>query len=70
MKPTRKHAHLFDKFADTLHHVIHTNKSIIMIAHVWAGLRATAFERFYAEHSMLHLMHTMNIKFLVASCWA
>ncbi len=66
MKLTRKHAHLFDKFADILHQVIHTNKSIIiMVAHVRAEQRVTAL-----KGSMFHLMHTMNIRVMVASCWA
>ncbi len=62
MKPTRKHAHLFDKIANTLHQVMHTNNSIIMVANVWAEKSVTAL-----KGTMHHLMHTVNIKIMVAT---
>ena len=62
MKPTRKHARLFDKIADTLHQMIHTKNSIIMVAHVWAEQRVTAL-----KGTMHHLMHTMNIRIMIAT---
>ena len=62
MKPTRKHAHLFDKIADTLHQVIHTKNSIIMIALFWAEQKVIAL-----KGTMHHLMHTMNIRIMIAT---